>query len=111
MPAQPPPPAGRDPQDHPDRIGPYRILDVLGEGGMGVVYRASQTEPVRRHVALKVIKPGMDSKQVLARFESERQALAVMDHPGIAKVYDGGVTELGRPYFAMELVKGVPITE
>jgi non-specific serine/threonine protein kinase/serine/threonine-protein kinase len=112
MPSETPPSEGHEQLDQlPDRIGPYEILDLLGEGGMGVVYRAQQKHPVRRRVAIKVIKPGMDTKQVVARFESERQALAVMDHPGIATVYDGGVTEAGRPYFAMELVKGVPITE
>ncbi len=97
--------------DEPERIGPYRILDVLGEGGMAVVYLAEQSEPVRRRVALKILKPGMDTKQVIARFESERQALAVLDHPNIAKVFDGGVTETGRPYFAMERVRGIPITD
>ncbi|MGD8699479.1 MAG: serine/threonine-protein kinase, partial [Gemmatimonadales bacterium] len=91
-------------------IGPYHIRDVLGEGGMGVVYLAEQTEPIRRQVALKVIKPGMDTRQVIARFEAERQALAVMDHPNIAKVFDGGATPDGRPYFVMERVEGVPIT-
>lgn len=96
---------------HPDRIGPYKVLQVLGEGGMGVVYEAEQTKPVTRRVALKIIKLGMDTTQVVARFETERQALAVMDHPGIAKVLDGGSTESGRPYFVMELVKGVPLTE
>lgn len=90
--------------------GRYKLLEALGEGGMGTVYMAQQTEPVKRLVALKVIKPGMDSKQVLARFEAERQALALMDHPNIARVLDGGMTEQGRPYFVMELVKGVPIT-
>src|SRR5712672_2956821 len=78
---------------------------------MGVVYMAEQTKPVRRKVALKIIKPGMDTREVIARFESERQALAIMDHPNIAKVLDAGATESGRPYFVMELVKGVPITE
>ena len=92
-------------------IGPYKLLEQIGEGGMGVVYMAEQTHPVRRRVALKVIKPGMDSKQVIARFEAERQALAMMDHPNIAKVHDGGATESGRPYFVMELVKGIPITD
>src|SRR5205814_550333 len=92
------------------RIGPYKLLEVIGEGGMGVVYLAAQTEPVRREVALKVIKPGMDSAQVIARFEAERQALALMDHPNIAKVLDAAATETGRPYFVMELVKGVAIT-
>ena len=86
----------------PDRIGPYRLLGLLGEGGFGEVYEAEQTAPVVRRVALKVIKPGMDSKSVIARFEAERQALAVMDHPCIAKVFDGGVTDFGLPYFAME---------
>ncbi|MGD8868024.1 MAG: serine/threonine-protein kinase [Gemmatimonadales bacterium] len=93
------------------RIGPYRILEPLAEGGMGMVYLARQTEPVKRQVALKLIKPGMDTKQVIARFEAERQALAVMDHPNIAKVFDGGTTADGRPYFAMEYVPGVSITE
>jgi len=92
-------------------IGRYKLLRELGEGGFGVVYEAEQTEPVRRNVALKVIKPGMDTRQVIARFEVERQALALMDHPGIAKVLDAGATESGRPYFVMELVKGIPITE
>ena len=91
-------------------IGPYKLLQVVGEGGMGVVYMAQQTAPVERRVALKVIKPGMDSRQVIARFEAERQALALMDHPNIAKVLDASTTDLGRPYFVMELVKGVPIT-
>ena len=97
--------------DQPEQIGPYRILDVLGEGGMGTVYLAEQRDPVRRRVALKVIKLGMDSKQVVARFEAERQALALMNHPNIAKVLDAGTTQNGRPFFVMELVKGVPITE
>src|SRR5437763_1232500 len=92
------------------RIGAYKLLQKLGEGGMGSVYLAEQTEPVRRQVALKVIKAGMDSQQVLARFEAERQALALMDHPNIAKVLDAGATAAGRPYFVMELVKGIPIT-
>jgi serine/threonine protein kinase/tetratricopeptide (TPR) repeat protein len=91
-------------------IGPYHLVRQLGEGGMGVVYQARQSEPIRRDVALKVIKPGMDSKQVIARFESERQALALMDHPNIAHVFDTGTTPTGRPYFVMELVDGVPIT-
>jgi len=93
------------------QIGRYKLLSVLGEGGCGIVYRAEQRQPVRRQVALKVIKPGMDSKQVIGRFEAERQALALLDHPGIAHVFDGGTTEAGRPYFVMELVKGLPITE
>ena len=92
-------------------VGRYKLLEQIGEGGMGTVWVAEQTEPVRRKVALKLIKPGMDSKSVLARFESERQALALMDHPNIAKVLDGGMTDAGRPYFVMEYVKGVPITE
>src|SRR5690242_15046635 len=93
-----------------DRIGRYKLLQQIGEGGCGVVYMAEQTEPFRRRVALKVIKLGMDTKQVIARFEAERQALALMDYPNIAKVFDAGATETGRPYFVMELVKGVPIT-
>jgi serine/threonine protein kinase/tetratricopeptide (TPR) repeat protein len=92
-------------------IGPYKLLEMIGEGGMGVVYMAEQTRPVRRKVALKIIKPGMDTRQVIARFEAERQALALMDHPNIARVLDAGTTESGRPYFVMELVKGIPITE
>ncbi len=95
----------------PCSIGPYKLLEKIGEGGMGVVYMAEQREPVRRTVALKVIKPGMDTHQVVARFEAERQALAMMNHPNIAKVLDAGATEFGLPYFVMELVKGVPITE
>ncbi|MCG6989794.1 MAG: serine/threonine-protein kinase [Gemmatimonadetes bacterium] len=94
----------------PERIGPYHLLEVLGEGGMGIVYLAEQREPVHRRVALKIIKLGMDTHEVVRRFESERQALAVMDHPNIALVLDGGATETGRPYFVMELVRGVPIT-
>ena len=92
-------------------IGRYKLLERIGEGGFGVVFMAEQQQPVRRKVALKVIKPGMDSRQVVARFEAERQALALMDHPNIAKVLDAGATDSGRPYFVMELVKGVPITE
>jgi eukaryotic-like serine/threonine-protein kinase len=92
-------------------IGPYKLMEQIGEGGMGVIYVAEQREPVRRKVALKVIKPGMDTKRVIARFEAERQALAMMDHPNIAKVFEAGATESGRPYFVMELVRGVPITE
>ncbi len=91
-------------------IGPYKLLQQIGEGGMGVVFMAEQTQPVQRKVALKLIKSGMDSRQVIARFEAERQALALMDHPNIARVLDAGTTESGRPYFVMELVKGVPIT-
>jgi serine/threonine protein kinase/tetratricopeptide (TPR) repeat protein len=92
-------------------VGGYKLLEQVGEGGFGVVFRAEQVTPVRRQVALKVIKPGMDTKQVIARFEAERQALALMDHPNIARVLDAGATESGRPYFVMELVRGVPITE
>jgi serine/threonine protein kinase/Tfp pilus assembly protein PilF len=92
------------------RIGPYKLLQQIGEGGFGVVYMAEQEQPIRRKVALKIIKPGMDSAQVLARFEAERQALAMMDHTNIARVFDAGTTETGRPYFVMELVHGVPIT-
>jgi serine/threonine protein kinase/tetratricopeptide (TPR) repeat protein len=91
--------------------GKYLLVEKIGAGGMGNVYRAQQTEPVRRDVAVKVIKAGMDSKAVLARFETERQALAIMDHPNIARVFDGGTTSSGQPFFVMELVKGVPITE
>ncbi len=92
-------------------IGPYKLLQQIGEGGMGVVWMAEQTQPVQRKVALKVIKPGMDSRQVIARFEAERQALALMDHVNIARVLDAGATESGLPYFVMELVHGVPITQ
>jgi serine/threonine protein kinase len=92
-------------------IGPFKLLEQIGEGGFGVVFLAEQTEPVRRKVALKILKPGMDTRQVVARFEAERQALAIMDHPNIAKVFDGGATPAGRPYFVMELVKGVPLTD
>ena len=92
-------------------IGPYRLLEEIGEGGFGIVYMAEQVTPVRRKVALKILKPGMDSKQVVARFEAERQALALMDHPNIALVLDGGATPTGRPYFVMELVRGFTITE
>ena len=92
-------------------IGPYKLLEQIGEGGFGVVFLAEQSHPLRRKIALKVLKPGMDTRQVVARFEAERQALALMDHPNIARVFDGGATPTGRPYFVMELVKGVPITE
>jgi WD40 repeat protein/serine/threonine protein kinase len=94
-----------------DRLGHYVLLEKLGEGGCGVVYRAQQEKPVRRQVALKIIKPGMDTRQVIARFEAERQALARMDHPNIAKVFDAGATDTGRPYFVMELVRGARITD
>ena len=102
--------------DQPDEavgqtLGRYKLLERVGEGGCGVVYVAEQTEPVRRRVALKVIKLGMDTKQVVARFEAERQALAMMDHPNISKVLDAGSTEAGRPYFIMELVRGIRITD
>jgi serine/threonine protein kinase/tetratricopeptide (TPR) repeat protein len=93
-----------------EHIGRYKLLQQIGEGGCGVVYMAEQSEPMRRRVALKVIKLGMDTRQVIARFEAERQALAMMEHPNIAKVHDGGVTETGRPFFVMELVRGIPIT-
>jgi serine/threonine protein kinase len=92
-------------------IGPYKLMEQIGEGGMGLVFVAEQQRPIRRKVALKVVKPGMDTRAVIARFEAERQALALMDHPNIAKVLDGGQTAGGRPYFVMELVKGVPITQ
>jgi serine/threonine protein kinase len=91
--------------------GRYRLLEAIGEGGMGAVWKAEQTQPVRRVVALKLVRPGMDSRTILARFEAERQALALMDHPHIAKVHDGGTTEGGRPFFVMEYVEGVPITQ
>src|SRR5579883_485747 len=92
-------------------IGPYKLVQKLGEGGMGAVWVAEQNQGVKRSVALKLIKSGMDSRHVIRRFEQERQALAIMDHPHIAKVLDAGATENGRPYFVMELVKGVPITK
>ncbi len=93
------------------KIGRYKLLQVIGEGGMGVVYMAQQDEPVQRRVALKIIKLGMDTKEVVARFEAERQALAMMDHPKIAHALDAGATDTGRPYFVLELVQGIPITE
>ncbi len=93
------------------QIGPYKLLQEIGQGGMGVVYMAEQKEPVERRVALKIIKPGMDSQQVIARFAAERQALSLMDHPNIAKVLDAGTTDSGRPYFVMELVNGIPVTQ
>jgi serine/threonine protein kinase len=92
-------------------IGRFRLLEKIGEGGFGTVFVAEQKYPIKRRVALKIIKLGMDTKEVIARFEAERQALAMMDHPNIAKVYDAGATDTGRPYFAMELVRGIPITE
>ncbi len=95
----------------PKTVGNYRIIQLVGEGGMGEVYEAEQEHPVRRRVALKLIKWGMDTREVVARFESERQALALMDHPNIARVYEAGATAEGRPFFAMEYVRGVPITE
>src|SRR2546428_155502 len=112
-----PPPVGVGTVDEPLRetagtvIGPYKLLEQIGEGGMGTVFMAEQTQPVQRKVALKVIKPGLDSSQVIARFEAERQALAMMDHVNIARVLDAGATEAGLPYFVMELVHGVPITK
>lgn len=107
-------PATKDDSAHTERpgttIGPYKIVEQIGEGGFGIVFLAQQQQPVRRNVALKVLKPGMDSRHVIARFEAERQALALMDHPHIARVLDAGQTQSGRPYFVMELVKGIPIT-
>src|SRR5690348_13683196 len=93
------------------RIGPYTLLRRIGEGGFGVVFEAEQVEPVRRRVALKVIKLGMDTEEVIARFQAERQALAVMDHPNIARVFDAGATSGGRPYFVMEMVEGTPMSD
>ena len=92
-------------------IGPYRLIRLLGEGGFGEVHEAEQLHPIRRRVALKLIRPGMESRDILARFETERQALALMDHPHIARVHDAGTSERGLPYFVMELVEGVPVTE
>ena len=106
-----PPSTSPSPRNPGVEIGPYKLLEQIGEGGMGLVFMARQQRPVKRNVALKVIKPGMDTKQVVARFEAERQALAVMEHPNIARVIDGGTTETGRPYFVMDLVRGLPITD
>jgi serine/threonine-protein kinase len=92
-------------------IGPYKLLKQIGEKGMDIVYMAEETDPVRRKVALKIIKPGMDTKHVIARFEAERQALAILEHHNIVKMLDAGATLSGRPYFVMELVRGIPITE
>jgi serine/threonine protein kinase len=92
------------------RIGPYKLMEQIGEGGFGLVYVADQQEPVRRRVALKIVKPGMESREVLTRFEAERQAIALMDHPNIARSFDAGVTDSGQLYFVMELVRGVPLT-
>ena len=96
--------------EHLAQVGPYIIQELIGEGGMGLVYKAEQREPIVRIVALKIIKVGMDTREVVARFESERQALALMSHPNIANVFDAGATETGRPYFVMEYVPGEPIT-
>ena len=110
--ADPPTQAERSRTEGPGAvIGPYKLLERIGEGGFGVVFMAEQQEPIRRKVAFKVLKPGMDTRQVIARFEAERQALALMDHANIARVFDGGQTPSGRPYFVMELVRGMPITE
>jgi serine/threonine protein kinase/WD40 repeat protein len=113
FPARPEPTEGFDPiVERPGTvIGPYKLMELVGEGGFGLVFVAEQQEPVRRKVALKIIKPGMDTREVIARFEAERQALALMDHPNIARVLDAGTTDSGRPYFVMELVKGIPIID
>src|SRR5205807_653805 len=92
-------------------IGAYKLVEQIGEGGFGIVFLAEQQQPVRRKVALKILKPGLDTRQVVARFEAERQALALMDHHNIARVLDGGESASGRPYFVMELVQGIPITK
>jgi WD40 repeat protein/serine/threonine protein kinase len=102
---------GLGPEDEISQIGNYKIIRQLGEGGFGIVYLAQQQAPIQRQVALKIIKPGMDSKQVIARFEAERQALAPLEHPNIARIYDAGTTDNGRPYFVMEYIEGIPITE
>ncbi|MEM7201661.1 MAG: serine/threonine-protein kinase [Planctomycetota bacterium] len=107
----PPRPSVGSPEPLPEFIGPYRIRERLGEGGMGVVYAAEQTEPLRRQVAVKVVKLGMDTREVLARFEAERRTLALLDHPGVAKVFDAGATKRGRPYFVMEFVRGVSLID
>src|SRR5262249_1445564 len=108
--SHPGPSSGIGPAEGPGTvIGPYKLLELIGEGGMGSVWMAQQTEPVKRLVAVKLIKAGMDSRDVTACFEAERSALALMDHPNIARVLDGGTTASGRPYFVMDLVKGVPI--
>src|SRR5687767_9883099 len=99
------------PETAGERVGHYKLLQQIGEGGFGTVWMAEQEQPVRRRVALKIIKVGMDTKEVIARFEQERQALAMMDHPNIAKVFDGGATQSGRPFFVMELVRGVKLTD
>src|SRR5436305_7986343 len=106
-----PPPRPRPEHRDPESIGPYRMLERIGEGGMGVVYKAAQRDPVQRIVALKVIKLGMDTQEVVARFEAERQALALMSHPNVAKVFEAGMTDQGRPYFAMEFVPGIALTQ
>ncbi|RKX32072.1 MAG: serine/threonine protein kinase, partial [Verrucomicrobia bacterium] len=100
---------GSLPDDSPRQIGNYRLLELLGEGGMGEVFAAEQTQPIQRKVALKIIKLGMDSREFTRRFESERQAMAMMDHPCIAKVHDAGTSDRGRPYIVMEYVPGIPI--
>lgn len=107
----PRPPAGPAMPALPERIGPYRPVERLGEGGFGVVYRAEQVEPIERQVALKVLKPGVDTPEMLARFADERQYLAKLDHGDVVKVFDAGIDEAGRTFIAMELVEGEPITE
>ena len=92
-------------------IGPYKLMEQIGEGGFGLVFVAEQQHPIRRKVALKIIKPGMDTRDIIARFEAERQALALMDHANIARVFEAGTTDSGRPYFVMELVRGLPIVD